>query len=311
MSDNPFALPSGRKISDALAYSATDENSAHTSEIELITIPLDRIIPDPDQPRKLFTSEVIHERQQQLESNGQLEPITVLPGEATEDGIVLYKLVDGECRWRAAKQSEKINSLYAQIYKGNPEDKYTIIKTQILSNNDGSADITNFERSVSYVELVKLAEEKDHDFVSASECVANELGKDISEFYRILKLSSVTDRVKDFCLTSGIDDAKAVSSITQIMKAGGESAFNEMNLEYKKNGLSGKTTRKHFSDIARIVKGKDNRGKPKATKQEKKIRRLSATHIKLIIGGIEIETPREVFKLTIEHQLISNLFKTD
>lgn len=55
--------------------------------------PVDKIQPNPDQPRKTFTEEV-ESMALSLQQEGQLDPIILF-----EDGM----LFDGECRWRAAK----------------------------------------------------------------------------------------------------------------------------------------------------------------------------------------------------------------
>ncbi|MBW4546986.1 MAG: ParB N-terminal domain-containing protein [Symplocastrum torsivum CPER-KK1] len=55
--------------------------------------PIDKIQPNPDQPRKTFTEEV-DSMALSLQQEGQLDPVILF-----EDGM----LFDGECRWRAAK----------------------------------------------------------------------------------------------------------------------------------------------------------------------------------------------------------------
>lgn len=55
--------------------------------------PVEKIQPNPDQPRKTFTEEV-ESMALSLQQEGQLDPIILF-----EDGM----LFDGECRWRAAK----------------------------------------------------------------------------------------------------------------------------------------------------------------------------------------------------------------
>ena len=56
------------------------------------------IKPNPDQPRKTFSSQSINAMAQTLKENGQLQPIIVIP---VKDNFLLF---DGERRWRAAKQ---------------------------------------------------------------------------------------------------------------------------------------------------------------------------------------------------------------
>jgi ParB family transcriptional regulator, chromosome partitioning protein len=80
-----FAAPSGRyagctRIKDALA------------------IELDRILPDPSQPRKEFDEEGLHELAASLKDRGQLQPARVRYDEALEKWVIIA----GERRYRAA-----------------------------------------------------------------------------------------------------------------------------------------------------------------------------------------------------------------
>src|SRR5262245_43883727 len=58
---------------------------------------LDRIAPDPDQPRKLFDAAELEILAASIQQNGLMQPITVRPAE--EKGR--YWIVAGERRWRA------------------------------------------------------------------------------------------------------------------------------------------------------------------------------------------------------------------
>lgn len=62
-----------------------------------ITIPIDRIDPNPLQPRSVFQPDRLRELSQSIEANGIIQPIIVRPiGDR-------YELVAGERRWRAAR----------------------------------------------------------------------------------------------------------------------------------------------------------------------------------------------------------------
>jgi ParB family transcriptional regulator, chromosome partitioning protein len=60
---------------------------------------ISRIFPDPHQPRKTFTEDIIQERVESLRQFGQKAPIIVIP---QADGT--FKLFDGEVRWRSASR---------------------------------------------------------------------------------------------------------------------------------------------------------------------------------------------------------------
>lgn len=61
-------------------------------------IPLDKIVPNPNQPRKSFY--VVAEKTLTLKRDGQKAPIIV----AHEPKLKKYIIFDGECRWRSAKE---------------------------------------------------------------------------------------------------------------------------------------------------------------------------------------------------------------
>ncbi len=60
-------------------------------------IPIDSIIPNPEQPRSLFDQKALEELAQSIRENGIIQPVIV------EEAGELFILHDGERRWRAAK----------------------------------------------------------------------------------------------------------------------------------------------------------------------------------------------------------------
>jgi len=64
-------------------------------------IPIEKIIPDPNQPRKTFDNEAIKELASSFDSYGIIAPLKVRP---YRDGQ--YMIITGEMRYRAAKQRE-------------------------------------------------------------------------------------------------------------------------------------------------------------------------------------------------------------
>lgn len=59
-------------------------------------IPLEKVYPNPDQPRKFFDPKLLSEFASNIAENGLKQPITVRP-----DGEGKYMIVMGERRWRA------------------------------------------------------------------------------------------------------------------------------------------------------------------------------------------------------------------
>jgi len=64
---------------------------------ELRNIPVEDIVPNPEQPRVEFDPAEIESLAESIENHGLVQPIVV---EEAQDG---YVLVDGERRWRAVR----------------------------------------------------------------------------------------------------------------------------------------------------------------------------------------------------------------
>jgi len=66
------------------------------SQAGVLSIPLEQIEPNPEQPRQTFLTESLESMSRSLNSDGQLEPIILIQ----RANLVLF---DGERRWRSAK----------------------------------------------------------------------------------------------------------------------------------------------------------------------------------------------------------------
>jgi ParB family transcriptional regulator, chromosome partitioning protein len=66
-------------------------------------VPVDKIVPDPNQPRKVFTPEDLQDLADSIRGRGLLQPIRVRWDEEREK----YIIVAGERRWRAAIMAGK------------------------------------------------------------------------------------------------------------------------------------------------------------------------------------------------------------
>lgn len=76
------------------------DNSAADSAASAVTLPINEIEPNRDQPRKVFNEKSLGELAASIEKNGVLQPLLVRP---MSDGS--YRLIAGERRWRAARMA--------------------------------------------------------------------------------------------------------------------------------------------------------------------------------------------------------------
>ncbi len=66
-----------------------------------VEVPVDKIGPDPDQPREEFDPEALDRLAASLKARGQLQPIRV----RWDEGKGVYVIICGERRWRAAMKA--------------------------------------------------------------------------------------------------------------------------------------------------------------------------------------------------------------
>ena len=95
---------------------------------EACSIRVDRIVPDPNQPRTEFDQEALDRLAASLRERGQLQPIRVRWDELSG----LYVVVIGERRWRAARLAG-IESLTCVVIAGEPTAD-ELLEDQLVEN---------------------------------------------------------------------------------------------------------------------------------------------------------------------------------
>jgi len=84
------------------------------TEMEFKVLPLEKVYPNPNQPRKIFDKQALEELAQSIRENGLLQPVLVRQIGSR------YQIVSGERRYRASKIAG-MNSIPAVIRKLNEE----------------------------------------------------------------------------------------------------------------------------------------------------------------------------------------------
>ena len=93
-----------------------------------IEVPLDKIVPDPDQPREEFEPESLERLAESLKTRGQLQPIRVRWDEAQGK----YVLICGERRWRAARIAGM--ATMSCVVSEGPIDAGELLALQLVEN---------------------------------------------------------------------------------------------------------------------------------------------------------------------------------
>lgn len=113
------------------------------------TVEIDRVAPDPDQPRSEFADEAIERLAQSIREKGQLLPIHV----RWSDELAKWIIVTGERRWRATlKAGLPTIDCYFQEKPLNPSE----ILEQQLVENLLREDLKPIEQARAFAGLMRL-----------------------------------------------------------------------------------------------------------------------------------------------------------
>ena len=138
---------------------------------------IEKVVPNPDQPRKIFQKEDLEELTDSIRAVGILQPINVRPRNGT------YEIIAGERRWRAAQRAGLRQ--VPVLVKDVPDDMKSL--QMALIENIQRAELNCIEEAMAFAQLVDL-------YQLSQEEVATKVGKSrvtVANTMRLLKLPSV------------------------------------------------------------------------------------------------------------------------
>ncbi len=158
-------------------------------------IPLDRIDPNPWQPRKDFGD--LDELAQSIREHGVLEPILVRPNGSR------FQIIAGERRYRASLKAgmKEIPALEIQA------DDRTMLEIALLENLQRK-DLDPFEEADAYARLIS-------EFNYTHAQLAKALGKSRSTISEVLSLRAIPEEVRAFCRKKHILSRKELLTIAR------------------------------------------------------------------------------------------------
>jgi ParB family chromosome partitioning protein len=143
-------------------------------------IPVDRIRPNPDQPRRAFDERDLADLAASIREKGVIQPLILRPHPADPNG---YEIVAGERRWRAA-QLAGVHELPAVVRE---LDDAEVLELAIIENVQ-RADLNPAEEAQGYRQLMDR-------FGHTQERLAEGLGKSRSHIANLLRLLTLPEPV--------------------------------------------------------------------------------------------------------------------
>lgn len=176
MTRKPDRRGLGRGLTALLAESDLPASSAQSGE----TLALDRIEPNPDQPRRSFDEADLDELAASLRKSGLIQPLVVRPSPRSEDS---FEIVAGERRWRAAQRAG-LHDVPVIIRKLSDEQTLEIA----IVENVQRVDLSPVEEARGYQLLIDR-------FGHTQEKLAEALGKSRSHITNTLRLLALPPAV--------------------------------------------------------------------------------------------------------------------
>ena len=171
-------LSEDRELSPAIVSLLSSDHAGRSIGVRVI--PLDRIEPNPDQPRTIFDEAALAELANSIREHGVLQPILVRPL-----GENRYQLVAGERRWRASKQAglTSIQALVEEI------DDDTAREIAIIENLQRE-DLSPLEEATMYDRMI-------HEHGYSIRKLADKLGKDKGYLENRLRLADAPEEIRE------------------------------------------------------------------------------------------------------------------
>jgi ParB family chromosome partitioning protein len=177
---------------DTLLPQAFDKNLVLDSNERIEKIELNKIKPNPNQPRKNFDDNSLNELATSIKQHGIIQPLVVTP---MSNGV--YTIIAGERRYRAAGIA-KLTSVPVIIRSSKALEQLEIA----LIENVQRVDLNPLEQAFSIERL--------HDqFSMPYDTIAKRLGKASSTVHNIVRLVNLPDEAKEALIEGKITEGHA------------------------------------------------------------------------------------------------------
>ena len=148
---------------------------------EVMMIPLGRIRPNPDQPRREFSEEGMADLTRSIREQGVLQPVVVRP---IRDDTYDYEIIAGERRWRACGLAD-LDEIPALVREADDEQSLALALIENLQRED----LNPMEESAGYALLVER-------FGLSQEDLAVRVGKSRSAVANTLRLMQLPESIR-------------------------------------------------------------------------------------------------------------------
>ncbi len=232
-------LSEDRELSPAIVSLVSSDSVGRRGGVKFI--PVDRIEPNPEQPRMVFDADALRELAGSIREHGVLQPILVRPR-----GENQFQVVAGERRWRASKEAglATIPALVEEI------DDDTALEISIIENLQRE-DLSPLEEAAMYDRMV-------HEHGYSIRKLAEKLGKDKGYLENRLRLADAPEEIRELVslrkdTLSHAYELLKVDDPKKRRKLAGQVAAGELSLVKLREKIEGRRPRAVRIDEADVA----------------------------------------------------------
>jgi ParB family chromosome partitioning protein len=203
----------GRGLSSLLG-----EEHEREASVGLIELPLDRIAPNPDQPRVSVEPEALAALAESISSSGLVQPVVVQP--ADREGI--HELIAGERRWRAAREAG-LERIPAIIRRADDRDRLELALVENLVRED-----------LNPIEVANACATLVEDFDRSHTELASSLGRSRPSISNLMRLLELPEDVQELVAEGRLSEGAARA----VLQADGAKARRALAERIVAEGLS-------------------------------------------------------------------------
>jgi ParB family chromosome partitioning protein len=205
----------------------------------VILIPVDKVLPNPRQPRNMMHPESLEELTQSVREHGVLQPLIVTLGESDD----LYVLIAGERRLEAARLAG-LATVPVLVREATDQQR---LELAIIENVQRS-DLSALEEAEAYRQLAE-------DFELSHEGIAARVGKSRVAVTNTLRLLRLPDSVKNALIENRISEGHARSLLALSTPEAQTAALHTV--------LAHELNVRQTEELVRKLSGESSRTKPK------------------------------------------------
>lgn len=188
----------GRGLSALMADVSLNEAAVEDAPRSEMRLPIEKLVPNPDQPRRDFEPEALRDLANSLLQKGVIQPLIVRRNPDQDS----YQIVAGERRWRAA-QIAQLHEVPVIVREFSDTE---VLEIAIIENIQRE-ELNAIEEALAYKQLM-------HRFGHTQEKIAEALSRSRSHITNLLRLLSLPADVQQMVQSGTLSAGHARALIT-------------------------------------------------------------------------------------------------